>query len=244
LEESDFWKRQRTIDGILGLGCSEEGALTDALACVVPPVPWQPLLLGPRQHRVFSLQLTPEGGSLALGSVPREVQLNLVNMRPTQDCGHWTVPLVALTLDHSQDASRRKTLVRDAEALLDSGSDGIIGPTFAVIELARLLGASPAKAGEGYGGEVTFYEAPCDAASDFATVSLTLGDKTGASASVTLRGSDLIAAGKEGEDTCHVRIAGWDTQSWILGAVFLTRLQAVAFDVDTGVVGIVPHPSS
>lgn len=244
IDEGAFWARQRSIDGVLGLGCSSEGAAVDALACVVPVLPQRPLLLGPPQHRVFCLQLTPTGGTLTLGSVPQTVQLNSVPMPPASDCGHWTVPLRSLSVQSSGSSSSSQKLVHDAEAILDSGSDGIIGPTFAVIELANRLGASPGKAGEGYGGEVTFYEVSCDAALNLPSVTLDLGNAQGTTTSVTLRGSDLVKAGRDGEETCHLRVAGWETQSWILGAVFLTRLQGVSFDVDSGIVSIAPPAQS
>lgn len=241
IEEGAFWSRQRSIDGVLGLGCSDEGASIDALACVVPPPAPRPLdLFGPRPRRVFCLQLTPSGGTLTLGSVPRAVQLNLVSMPAAPECGHWTVPLLALGVKSGSAAPQR--LVGDADAVLDSGSDGVVGPTFAVIELARRLGASAAKPGEGYGGEVTFYQVPCDAADNLPSVSLQLGDAHGATVTVELRGSDLVSVGREGEESCHLRVVGWETQSWILGAVFLSRLQGVVFDVDNGAVAIAPPP--
>lgn len=235
INEQGFWAQQRTIDGVLGLGCSNEGAAVDALACVVPVPPQKLLLFGPRQRRVFCLQLTPSGGTLTLGSVPQTVQINMVSMPAAEDCGHWSVPLLSLGIQDQKIAGGTGTM-----AILDSGSDGVIGPTFAVIELARRLGASPAKAGEGYGGEVTFYEVPCDGALSLPVLKLVLGDEKGSTIAVTLRGSDLVSPGKDGDEVCHLRIAGWETESWILGAVFLTRLQAVSFDIESGAVSIAP----
>jgi len=238
VDERGFWAKQRTIDGVMGLGCSDAGAVADALACVVPAPPQSEFSLQPPQHRVFGLQLTPTGGTLTLGPLPQAVQLNLIKMPASENCGHWTVPLLALGVQSRGDSAVAQNIVRNADALLDSGSDGIIGPTFAVIDLARRLGASSAKPGDGYGGEVTFYTVPCDA--DLPSVTLSLGEAQGATTTVTLRASDLISAAKDGEETCHLRVVGWETQSWILGAVFLARLQAISFDVDSGVVAIAP----
>jgi len=242
-EESDFWTKQRTIDGILGLGCSDDDSVVDALACVVPRTTGAMILLGPRPHRVFGLELTPEGGSLHLGGVPHDIKSNLISMPTAQSCGHWTVPLVSLSVQKSGDSTEAMQ-VSDAEAILDSGTNGIIGPTFSVIKLARELGASPSKAGEGYGGEVTFYEVPCDATMDLPSLSLVLGDKSGTTVNVALKGADLIAKADGDEDVCHLRVAGWDTQSWILGAAFLTHVQAISFDIDVGSVAIAPRLSA
>lgn len=235
---SAFWARQQTIDGVLGLACGD-GLAAPALRCAVP---------GPSassaEQQVFSLQLREEGGTLSLGFVPPQFQASLVWMPPTANCGHWNVPFFSLAVASRTPASSPEEILggpRIADALLDSGSDGIVGPTFAVISLARALGASPAAAAEGYGAEVTFYTVPCAAAVTLPHLTLGLGVKGAerGEASVTLTGSDLVTVSGTGNTTtCHLRLAGWGTESWILGRAFLTRLKATVFDVESKSVGL------
>lgn len=235
-QQSAFWARQQTIDGILGLACGDDLA-AGSLQCVVP---------GPSEssaeQRVFSLQLQEHGGTLGLGFVPPQFQASLIWMPPSKDCRHWNVPLLSLAVA-SRSAAPEEMVVgpRVTDALLDSGSDGIVGPTFAVISLARALGASPAAAADGYGAEVTFYTVPCAAAVTLPHVTLALGVRGSehGEANVTLTGSDLVTVGLGNSTTCHLRVAGWGTESWILGRAFLTRLKASVFSVEKKSVGIV-----
>lgn len=234
-QQSAFWARQQTIDGILGLACGDDQA-AGALRCAVP---------GPSassaEQRVFSLQLQEDGGTLGLGFVPPQFQSSLIWMPPAKDCRHWNVPLLSLAVA-SRSAVPAEVVggPRTVDALLDSGSDGIVGPTFAVISLARALGASPAAAAEGYGAEVTFYTVPCAAAVTLPHVTIGLGVRGSehGEANVTLTGGDLVTVGLGNTSTCHLRLAGWGTESWILGRAFLTQLKAAVFDVDKKSVGI------
>lgn len=235
-QQSAFWARQGTIDGVMGLACGD-GLAAPALRCAVP---------GPSassaEQRVFSLQFRGDGGgTLGLGFVPPQLQASLVWMPATQTCGHWNVPLFSLAVASRTGAP--KEIVsgpRIVDALLDSGSDGIVGPTFAVISLARALGASPAPSAEGYGAEVTFYTVPCAAAVTLPHLTLGLGAEGSerGEANVTLTGSDLVTVGLGNSTSCHLRLAGWGTESWILGRAFLTRLKASVFDVEKRSVGL------
>lgn len=217
--EDPFWARQKTIDGLLGLGC-DDGGSASALKCLLPE----------GEHQTFTLQLDEDGGSLSFGDVPPQYQGNLVFMPPTEACGHWAVPLLGLS------AAGQDFLGGGggAQAILDSGSDGIVGPTFAVIALAEKMGATSAPAGEGYGGQVTFYTVKCSSI-DLPDLTFSLGDASspGMMANLTLPGQSLIYQGSGDVDSndCRLRLVGWETQSWILGRAFMTHLKASVFDV-------------
>lgn len=218
--EDPFWERQQTIDGLLGLGCDDGGSVS-ALKCLLPE----------GKHRTFTLQLDEDGGSLSFGDVPPQYQGSLVFMPPSESCSHWAVPLLGLSAagrDFLGDGS-------GALAILDSGSDGIIGPTFAVIALAEKMGATSAPAGEGYGGQVTFYTVKCSSI-DLPDLTFSLGDASspGMMANLTLPGQSLMYQGSGDVDSndCRLRLVGWETQSWILGRAFMTHLKATVFDMD------------
>lgn len=217
--EDPFWERQTTIDGLLGLGCDNGGA-AGAMQCLLPE--------GERQ--TFTMQLDDDGGSVTFGDVPPQFQGSLVFMPPTETCGHWAVPMLGLF------ASGHDFLGGGggAQAILDSGSDGIVGPTFAVIALAEKMGATSAPPGDGYGGEVTFYTVKCSSI-DLPDLTFSLGDASspGMQANVTLPGQSLVYQGNSDSDSndCRLRLVGWETQSWILGRAFMTHLKATVFDV-------------
>lgn len=243
-EQSSFWSKQRTIDGVFGLACGQ-GAPTGALRCLLPSVTHQQLsgYLMDRK-RIVSLQLGESGGMLTVGSIPPEMQGSLVFMPGQDDCGHWSVPLVDLHLENGAGSMPSKNYLQsEAQAIIDSGTDGIVGPTFTVIALAEALGAKAAPAIEGYGGEVSFYTVPCTARLTLPNITLSLGSPgLDTQGSVTLVGEDLVVppsvsasavdAPAASDERCHLRLVGWETQSWILGKAFLKRLRGAVFDLD------------
>lgn len=222
--EGPFWSKQRTIDGLLGLACSED-LPAGAASCVLPQAP-----------RMFALQLLPEGGTLSFGSIPLEYMSSLKLMPPSSRCGHWTVPLLAMSVGDSAQDPRQDRSAPSVEAIIDSGTNGIVGPTFDVIALARLLGGTPAPAGDAFGGLVTFYTVPCTAAASLPTVTLSLGAR-GREANVTLDGDALVKMESDDRKDCFLHIAGWETDSWILGVAFLKQLRAAVFNLDDQQVG-------
>lgn len=230
--EGGIWAKQHTIDGVLGLSCSEM-ALAGALDCILPSPDENgdnsSDLAGDNADRIFSLQLRKDSGTLIVGPVPDEYKASLVPMPQSSQCGHWTLPMLSF---HVKGSSSQELLSGPTDAMLDSGTNSIVGPTFQVIVLARLLGASPAPMGEGYGGKVTFYRVPCAARITLPAVTLSLGTR-GKEANVTLRGEDLIAppVGDGVNQLCRLQVAGWETRSWILGATFLTKIRAAVFDL-------------
>lgn len=232
--EGGIWAKQHTIDGVFGLSCSEM-ALAGALDCILPS-PEDSAYDGHQTgeeegdtERIFSLQLRKDSGTLTVGPVPDEYKKSLVHMPRLSQCGHWTVPLLSFRVagPSSQDLISGQT-----DAMLDSGTNSIVGPTFQVIALARQLGASPAPMGEAVGGQITFYRVPCASRITLPAVTVSLGTR-GKEANVTLRGEDLIAppVGDGADQLCRLQVAGWETRSWILGATFLTKIRAAIFDL-------------
>jgi len=223
--EGPFWKKQKTIDGLVGLACS----------FALPAGSLDCLLAG--GAKVFTLQLTEDGGFLSLGTIPGEYISSLHFMPPSGRCGHWTVPLLGLSVgDDARDP--RQDHKKRVQAVIDSGTNGIVGPTFDVIALANMLGANPAPAGDAFGGLVTFYTVPCTTALSLPSVTLTMGS-WGKEANITLDGSALVKQESEDTKDCYLHLAGWETDSWILGAAFMRQLKAVTFDLDQQQVGFV-----
>lgn len=231
--EGGIWAKQHTIDGVLGLSCSEM-ALAGALDCLLPNPDdnddnSSDPMDGRNTERIFTLQLRRDSGTLTVGPVPDEYRKALVPMPQMSQCGHWTVPLLSFRVAGS---SPQDLLSGPTDAMLDSGTHSIVGPTFQVIVLARLLGASPAPMGEGFGGKITFYRVPCAARITLPAVTMSLGARS-KEANVTLRGEDLVAppVGDGVDQLCRLQVAGWETRSWILGATFLTKIRAAVFDL-------------
>lgn len=229
-DQTGIWAKQQTIDGVLGLACG--GGEAGSLRCLFP----QELAEVQPEH-VITMQLTKDGGKLVVGSVPAEYRASLYFMPPARVCGKWTAPLLALSAATSGAMEVFKGLQKPSEALLDSGTMSIVGPTFDVIALARTLGATPAPAKDGYGGEVSFYNIPCAAQLTLPPVTLTLG-AWGQEANVTLTGKELVSEGSEDSETCRLRIAGWETESWILGVAFIEHLRGMVYDLDKHMVGL------
>lgn len=226
---SAFWARQKTVDGVLGLGCSSL-APAGALDCAWP---WD--------RKVFTLSMDQDGGELFLGSVPSQYQSSLVYLPPGDDCSHWTAPLLSLTVFKAGEMPQN-VLAGTHTAILDSGSDGLVGPARQVEELAARMGGASEKTGEGYDASVRFFTAPCDQV--LADIEVTLGTADGSEsngASVRISGEYLMSAEarNSGQARCRLRLVGWEkTQEWILGRVFLTRIQAAVFDIDAQRVGL------
>jgi len=221
-KEDTFWKGQVDIDGMMGLACGSGAA--ESLDCILHG-----------RKRMFSLQLSPEGGQLTLGSMPTELLPSLTFMPSSGQCGHWTVPMTSVSINDGDAQKNRLQSV--ATAIIDSGTRGIVGPTFAVIALVEQLGAKPAAAGDGTGGEVSFYTVPCAARVNLPGLSITLGSSD-QEVKVTLDGEALVDPAEDNGDQCHFHLAGWETDSWILGAAFLTKLRGVMFNVDARQVAI------
>lgn len=238
---SGIWEKQKTIDGVWGLSCND-GPAPGLLDCLQD----QKRL----RQRVFALEMGPEKGKLTLGFVPTEFRNNLVAMPPMVYCGKWEVPLGSMSVQMWNDQPPVGFNLGGkggdrVNAILDTGTQGLVGPTFAVIELARGLGAEPGKAKGGYGGQIDFYTVPCGARGTLQHLILQVGmGKTNeTSVNVTLTGSDLVGSNgitADGTGKCTLHLAGWETDVWILGQIFLRKLTAVVYDIDKAAVSIVP----
>lgn len=236
-----IWEKQKTIDGVWGFSCND-GPAPGLLDCLQD----QKRL----RQRVFVLELGPDAGTLTLGFVPPELRNSLVSMPPMVYCGKWQVPLQSMSVQMSIDQPPVSfKLGGDGKdrinAILDTGTQGLVGPTFAVIELARGLGAEPGKAKGGYGGQIDFYTVPCGARGTMQhlIVQIGAGKSSETSVNVTLTGADLVGSNginADGTGRCKLHVAGWATDVWILGTTFLKKLKAVAYDVDQASVSIVP----
>jgi len=238
-EETGIWEKQKTIDGVWGLSCNDAPAL-GLLECLQD----QKRL----RQKVFCLELGPEEGKLTLGFVPTEFRTSLVEMPAMDSCGKWQVPLGAMAVDMYDDKPAVGFKLGDkgnarVNAILDTGTMGLVGPTFAVIELARGLGAEPGKSKGGYGGQIDFYTVPCGARGTLRHLIIQLGLGKTNSVNVTLTGADLVGStgiNADGTGLCKLHLAGWATDVWILGQTFLRKLTAVVYDVDQAAVSIVP----
>lgn len=236
-----IWQKQKTIDGVWGLSCNE-GPAPGLLDCLQD----QKRL----RQKVFCLELGRDTGKLTLGFVPTEFRTRLVAMPPMVYCGKWQVPLGGLSVNMWDDRPPVSFNLGGkgndrVNAILDTGTMGLVGPTFAVIELARGLGAEPTNAKSGYGGQIDFYTVPCGAHGTLRhlVVQLGVGNSNTSTVNVTLTGADLVGSSgitADGKGNCKLHLAGWATDVWILGTAFLKKLSAVVYDVDQAAVSIAP----
>eukprot|EP00747_Dinoflagellata_sp_TGD_P117099 gnl/TRDRNA2_/TRDRNA2_172535_c0_seq1.p2 gnl/TRDRNA2_/TRDRNA2_172535_c0~~gnl/TRDRNA2_/TRDRNA2_172535_c0_seq1.p2 ORF type:complete len:185 (-),score=33.72 gnl/TRDRNA2_/TRDRNA2_172535_c0_seq1:576-1130(-) len=171
-------------------------------------------------------------GTLSVGYVPEAYRANLIEMPQASSCSHWTAPLQSVVSPDRGAGNLQNHLPAPVEAIIDSGSDGVVGPPAEIEQLARALGAERTTSDAAH--HVNFYTVPCASKDTLPYVELTLGTRERA-AKVTLHGDDLVGAPADspsGEHLCHLRLVGWETESWVLGAAFLQRLNAAIFYPD------------
>uniref|UniRef100_A0AAY5EKL3 Renin n=1 Tax=Electrophorus electricus TaxID=8005 RepID=A0AAY5EKL3_ELEEL len=160
---------------------------------------------------VFSFYLSTNGfgGELLLGGVDEELFVPPINWVPVTLKGYWQIKIDEVKLQGTTTFCRSHS----CQAIVDTGTSLISGPTFEIQILQQLIGASPTSIGE--------YVVNCTRISSLPVVSLVLNG-------VEYFLTDIIY----NKEICISGFQATDVSSsvghmWILGDVFLSQVYSI-----------------
>ncbi|XP_055920839.1 lysosomal aspartic protease-like [Eupeodes corollae] len=206
------------FDGILGLGYS-----SIAENDVVPPF-YNLYEQGLVKEPVFSFYLNrnpdgEEGGEIIFGGSDKEHYKGQFTYLPVTEEGYWQFKM------DSGSIGDVKFCENGCQAIADTGTSLIVGPTTEIDAITKALGAIPLSGG---------YVIDCESISELPVAHFVLGGKT-----FSLEGKDYVINISNG--TCLTGFSAMDQYSlgqpmWILGDVFIGKFYT-EFDLGKNRVG-------
>uniref|UniRef100_A0A8C4NFT4 Cathepsin D n=1 Tax=Eptatretus burgeri TaxID=7764 RepID=A0A8C4NFT4_EPTBU len=224
------------FDGILGLGYPT--IAVEAVRPIFDSMMSQKLL----EQNVFSFYLNrdptaPVGGELLLGGTNPKHYTGEIRYAAVTRKGYWQIKM-----DGGAVGNTMKMCKGGCQAIIDSGTSLITGPSAEITALQNAIGATPLIAGE--------YMVSCDKVPNLPKITFTIGGQV-----YTLSGEDYVIKithsleeqrmGRKvtslGQTMCLSGFMGMDIPPpagplWILGDVFMGRYYSV-FDRDHDRVG-------
>lgn len=203
------------FDGILGLGFGDiavSGATTVFDNMVAQRLVPQP---------VFSFFLnrnatSSNGGQISFGGVDRRFYLGEISYVPVTRKAYWQFAMDGLSVANSST----KFCVEGCQAIADTGTSLIAGPSLEIMKLQKIIGATPFSHGQ--------YTVDCEEVPRLPDVSFRIGGRTYA-----LKADDyVLRISQFGREMCLSGFVGLDVPPplgplWILGDVFIGRYYTV-----------------
>jgi len=223
LKESGLGFIAGKFDGILGMGYPQISVLG------VPPVFDQMVAQNAVPAPIFSFYLTrdndhPTGSELIIGGTDPKHYKGDITYIPVSRKGYWQFNMDKVSLN---DVAKTTLCAKGCQAIADTGTSLIAGPTVDVTALNKAIGAAPFLNGE--------YLVNCQNIPTMPNVTFTLGGKD-----FVLTPNDYVMKMSQGGvPLCLSGFIGLDVPRgplWILGDVFIGRYFTV-FDRQSDRVG-------
>jgi cathepsin D len=205
LSEADDFD-QEVPDGILGMGFAK--IASDGVTPVFDNIVNQGLL----QNPVFSFYLnrdttTSPGGEIIFGGSDPAYYRGDFTYVPIENTGYWQFTMDAVTVTIGNQ--RARLCKTGCEAIADTGTSLIAGPSAQMANLNKLIGATLIGSGQ--------YSIDCGIIDQLPVVTVYIGGKA-----FPLTGEQYILKfSDEGQTTCISGFMGFNVPFWILGDVFL-----------------------
>ncbi|XP_001370755.4 renin-like isoform X1 [Monodelphis domestica] len=206
------------FDGILGLGYSEQSVSR------ITPVFDNIMTQGVLEEDVFSIYYSrtsgQKAGELILGGSDPNYYQGTFHYIKTSHPDFWQIPMQGVAVE-----SHVVSCEAGCDAVVETGSSFITGPTDSISELMKIIGA------EKHGKE---YLVECDLASTLPDISFNFDGKD-----FTLQGSDYVLENEDSSnEMCLVALHGKNIGPlWRLGTTFIQKFY-IEFDRHNNRIGL------
>ncbi|XP_075061437.1 cathepsin E-A-like [Mixophyes fleayi] len=202
------------FDGVLGLGYPS--LAVGSAVPVFDQIMKQNLV----QEPIFSFHLNKDddnqyGGELILGGIDKSLYKGPIHWIPLTEKGYWQI-----RLDNIKVRGEIAFCPNGCEAIIDSGTSLITGPSADIKLLQKLIGASPLSFGE--------FAVDCEEASSLPIVTFTIGQKD-----YTITPTQYVLQEHMGKSPlCLSGFQPMDLPTnhgplWILGDIFMSKFYSV-----------------